>query len=40
MVSYTARYWFVPGFGLVRQETTTAGPTLVSELVTSSVAAS
>lgn len=36
-VTGTARYWFVPGFGLVRQETTITGMTGTSELVSSSV---
>lgn len=33
----TARYWFVPGFGLVRQETTIAGMGGTTELLSSSV---
>jgi hypothetical protein len=34
----TIRYWLVPGFGLVRQEATVGGQTLVTELSASSVA--
>lgn len=33
----TATYWFRPGFGLVRQETTVAGSTIVTELTSTSV---
>jgi hypothetical protein len=33
----TGRYWFVPGFGLVRQEFEVMGMTITTELVSSSV---